>query len=197
MIQGLRVALTVFPAVLVVLVSTLVHQATGASVFVGATVFLLVPLVFGFLARFLARFMDGATVYGAVVNALASVRQWISAGSERICQLFPGWMPKMRNRIIAFFFPFCSVGLICIELILAAPECLHQWCMMLVMLLLAYTAWHSATRAMCQEIANRKQQLQTDESTQSEVHVEEKTRQNTEISEEAAGGWRPIESSTA
>ena len=40
---------------------------------------------------------------------------------------------------------------------------------------------------MRQEIANRKRQLQTDESTQSEAHVEEKTRQNTEISEEAAG----------
>ena len=157
-IHGVRVALAVSPVVLVVLVSNLVHQATGASVFLGATIFLLVSLVFGFLARFLARilarFMDGATVYGAVGNALALVRQWISAGSERIWQLFPGWMPRMRNQIIAFFiFPFCSVGLICIELILAAPECLHQWCMMLVMLLLAYTAWHSAPRNLQSEAA--------------------------------------------
>ena len=155
-IQGVHFALTVSPVVLVVLVSTLVHQATGASVFLGATIFLLVSLVFGFLARFLARFMDGATVYGAVGNALALVRQWISAGSERIWQLFhiPGWMPRMRNQIIAFFiFPFCSVGLICIELTLAAPECFDQWCMMLVMLLLAYTAWHSAPRNLQSEAA--------------------------------------------
>ena len=63
----------------------------------------------------------------------------------------------MRNQIIAFFiFPFYSVSLICIELILAAPECVHQWCVMLVMavmLLLAYIAWHSAPRNRQSEAA--------------------------------------------
>ena len=150
--QGLRGALALFPGVLVVLVSTLVHQTMGVTVFLGIG-WLFVPLVFGFLARFRARFLapfPNSTRF--VRKALASFPAWhelipqrISAGAQQIWQLFPDWMPKMRNQIIAFFFPVCSVGLICIELCLAAPECIHLWWMIPVMLLLTYTAWHSST----------------------------------------------------
>ena len=49
------------------------------------------------------------------------------------------WIWKKRNQIIAFVVTVRSVGFICFELILAAPECHHQWWLMLVMLGLIYS----------------------------------------------------------
>ena len=203
LIPGVLVVLSV---VLVVLISTLVHLTMGASVFL-VIGWLIVPLAFCLLSylpaiKAIKVYIDVERITGEylhIANKLA--RQVINTFVDALIPQFPQWisieakgdwnwqqfancMPK-KWTIIALFIPVSSVALICIELLLAAPECLHQWWMMLVMLLLTRKAWLFA-RPKRQETASPEQKRQTDESTQSADYVDAKTRQNTKTSEKAA-----------